>query len=90
MLITIEKDDVRTTIVCNPPYGERLDTVREARELYKRMGRCFAKLDPWQIYVITSEEEFEKLYGRRADKARKLYNGMIKCNYYQFFKKADR
>lgn len=87
---TIEKDDVRTTIVCNPPYGERLDTVREARELYKRMGRCFAKLDPWQIYVITSEEEFEKLYGRRADKARKLYNGMIKCNYYQFFKKADR
>lgn len=84
--VTIEKDDVRTTIVCNPPYGERLDTVKQARELYKKMGLCFNKLSPWQIYVITSEEEFEKLYGRRADKVRKLYNGMIKCNYYQFFK----
>ena len=86
---TIEKDDVRTTIVCNPPYGERLENVRAARELYKKMGKCFSYLDPWQIYVITSEEEFEKLYGRRADKVRKLYNGMIKCNYYQFFKKKD-
>lgn len=86
---TIAKDDVRTTIVCNPPYGERLDTVKEARELYKRMGMCFSNLEPWQIYVITSEEEFEKLYGKRADKVRKLYNGMIKCNYYQFFKKSQ-
>ncbi len=86
---TIEKDDVRTTIVCNPPYGERLETVREARELYKRMGKSFSKLSPWQIYIITSEEEFEKLYGKRADKVRKLYNGMIKCNYYQYFKNND-
>lgn len=86
---TIEKDDVRTTIVCNPPYGERMDNIREARELYKKMSKNFPKLSPWQIYIITSEEEFEKLYGVRADKVRKLYNGMIKCNYYQFFKRRD-
>ncbi|MBP5244909.1 MAG: class I SAM-dependent RNA methyltransferase [Clostridia bacterium] len=85
---TIEKDDVRTTIVCNPPYGERLGTIREARELYKKLGKNFSKLSPWQIYIITSEEEFESLYGKKADKVRKLYNGMIKCNYYQYFKNS--
>ena len=85
----IASDDVRTTIVCNPPYGERLETIKGARELYKKLGRNFPKLSPWQIYIITSEEEFEKLYGVRADKVRKLYNGMIKCNFYQYFKKKD-
>lgn len=85
----IAGDDVRTTIVCNPPYGERLETVRGARELYKKMGKNFPKLAPWQIYIITSEEEFEKLYGVKADKVRKLYNGMIKCNFYQYFKRKD-
>ena len=83
----IAGDDARTTIVCNPPYGERLETIKGARELYKKLGRNFPKLSPWQIYIITSEEEFEKLYGVRADKVRKLYNGMIKCNFYQYFKK---
>ena len=73
-------------IVCNPPYGERLETLREARDLYRKMGNNFPKLSPWQIYIITSEEEFERLYGKKADKVRKLYNGMIKCNYYQYFK----
>ncbi len=86
---TITSDDVRTTIVTNPPYGERLETVKKARELYKKLGKSFPKLSPWQIYLITSEEEFEKLYGVRADKVRKLYNGMIKCNFYQYFKKRD-
>ena len=85
----IKSDGERTTIVCNPPYGERLETVKSARELYKKMGLCFKNLAPWQIYVITSDEEFEKYYGKRADKARKLYNGMIKCNYYQYFKRND-
>jgi putative N6-adenine-specific DNA methylase len=56
----IASDDVRTTIVCNPPYGERLDTIKGARELYKKLGRNFPKLAPWQIYIITSEEDFEK------------------------------
>lgn len=85
----ISSDDVRTTIVCNPPYGERLDNIRTARELYKSIGKNFPKLSPWQIYIMTSEEDFEKLYGVKADKVRKLYNGMIKCNLYQYFKRRD-
>lgn len=82
----IEKPDRRGSIVCNPPYGERLMTPRETNELYRAMGKCFSHFDPWQIYVLTSSEDFEKLYGRRSDKKRKLYNGMIPCNLYQFFK----
>jgi len=74
------------TVVCNPPYGERLMTLREAEELYSKMGRHFKTLDSWQIYILTSDENFERCYGRRADKVRKLYNGMIKCNLYQYFK----
>ena len=79
----------RGTVVCNPPYGERLFSVEQVEELYRNMGRAFSHLDNWQIYVLTSHEGFERLYGRRADKVRKLYNGMIKCNFYQFFKKRD-
>ena len=82
----IIKPDRRGTIVCNPPYGERLMTPREVEDLYRRMGRTFASFDPWQIYVLTSAENFERLYGRRADKIRKLYNGMIPCFLYQYFK----
>ena len=85
--LTIETGGRRGTIVCNPPYGERLSTVEEARELYGKMGEHFKTLGSWQIYVITSDETFERLYRRRADKVRKLYNGMIPCYYYQFFKK---
>ncbi len=84
--LKIKTEGRRGTIVCNPPYGERLATVKEAEELYRAMGRHFATLDSWQIYVLTSDDYFEKLYGRRADNVRRLYNGMIKCNYYQFFK----
>lgn len=76
----------RGTIITNPPYGERLSDIASAEKLYRQMGVAFSKLDKWQIYVITSHEKFESFYGRRADKIRKLYNGMIKCNYYQFFK----
>lgn len=80
----------RGTVVCNPPYGERLMTIQEVETLYREMGRHFATLDAWQIYILTSHEGFERLYGRRADKVRKLYNGMIPCTYYQFFKKQDK
>lgn len=82
----IDTQGRRGTIVTNPPYGERLSDIAGAEELYRQMGRAFKRLERWQIYVITSHEKFEFFYGRRADKVRKLYNGMIKCNYYQFFK----
>ena len=78
--------DRRGTVVCNPPYGERMMEMPEVEELYRDMGKAFAALDPWQIYVLTSHEKFEMLYGRRADKVRRLYNGMIPCNLYQYFK----
>ncbi len=85
--LKIETEGRRGTVVCNPPYGERLGTLKEAEVLYRNMGRHFPSLDPWQIYVITAHDGFEKLYGRRADKVRKLYNGMLPCYFYQFFKK---
>ena len=83
---SIKKLDRRGTIVCNPPYGERLMTPREVEALYRDMGKTFASLEPWQIYILTSAENFERVYGRRADKTRKLYNGMIPCSLYQYFK----
>lgn len=85
----IKKLDRRGTIACNPPYGERLMSPREVEELYRRIGKAFEHLAPWQIYVLTSAENFERLYGRRADKVRKLYNGMIPCRLYQYFKPQD-
>lgn len=76
----------RATIVTNPPYGERLGTLREAEALYREIGVHFRSLAPWQVYVITSHPAFEKFYGKRADKVRKLYNGMLPCYLYQYFK----
>ena len=76
----------RGTIVTNPPYGERLGTREEAEALYRDIGVHFRSLSPWQVYVITSHPRFEKFYGKRADKIRKLYNGMLPCYLYQFFK----
>ncbi len=83
---TIQKPDRRGSIICNPPYGERLMTPVEAEELYRAMGKVFARFDPWQIYIITSHPTFEKAYGRRADKILRQYNGMIPCFLYEFFK----
>ncbi len=80
----------RGTIVTNPPYGERLGSAREVEKLYKEIGEHFRGLSPWQVYVITSHPSFERLYGRKADKVRKLYNGMIPCYLYQFFKNQNR
>jgi len=82
-------DDRRGTIICNPPYGERMGDMREVEQLYREIGRTFKDFEPWHIYVITSCEYFEKLYGRRADKSKKLYNGMLPCTLYQFFKPAE-
>lgn len=72
-------------IVTNPPYGERLSDQKSVEGLYKEMGKVFSKLDTWSFYIITSHEEFEKFFGRRADKKRKLYNGMMRTDLYQFF-----
>ncbi len=72
-------------IVCNPPYGERIGEMPEVERLYREMGSIFKRFDTWSFYVITSHLRFEALVGRKADKKRKLYNGRIMCNYYQFF-----
>jgi putative N6-adenine-specific DNA methylase len=71
-------------IICNPPYGQRLGEQKDAQRLYAAMGRHWKFADGWKKFVITSEPEFEHYFGRRADKKRKLYNGMIKCDYYMY------
>ena len=84
--LTIGAPGRRATIVTNPPYGERLLDLKSAEQLYRKMGRHFRSLEPWQSYIITSHKGFEALYGRRADKVKKLYNGMLPCYLYEFFK----
>ncbi|MBF8984626.1 class I SAM-dependent RNA methyltransferase [Lutibacter sp. B2] len=81
----IKSDKEYGYIICNPPYGERLGEQKEARQLYKRMGEVFEQFETWSKYVITSDDQFEKLYGKKTNKKRKLYNGRIKVDYYQFF-----
>ena len=71
-------------LVCNPPYGQRMMEQQSAQRLYAAMGRHWKFADGWKKFIITSEPEFEHYFGRRADKKRKLYNGMIKCDYYMF------
>ena len=81
----IKSDSLYGYIICNPPYGERLGEKHEVQRLYKRMGQVFNRFETWSAYVITSDEEFEQIYGKKASKKRKLYNGRIKVDYYQFF-----
>ena len=71
-------------IICNPPYGQRMMELQAAQRLYGALGRHLKFADGWKKYIITSEPEFEHYFGRRADKKRKLYNGMIKCDLYMF------
>ena len=73
-------------VICNPPYGERLLNIQEAERLYRTMGAKFTQKRGWSYAVISPSEEFEKLFGRKADKNRKLYNGMIKCQMFMYFK----
>lgn len=84
----ISKPDIdrKGTLICNPPYGERMMSMKDAEALYRSIGKCFADMAPWQIYVLTSCEYFERLYGRKADRIRKLYNGTIPSFLYQFYK----
>ena len=78
----------RGVIVTNPPYGERLLDVQQAEELYRRFGTALSKLgnEGWSLYLLSSDADFENCFGKRADKKRKLYNGMIKCDLYMYFK----
>ncbi len=71
-------------LICNPPYGQRMMEQHSAQRLYAALGRHLKFADGWRKFIITSEPEFEHYFGRRADKKRKLYNGMIKCDYYMY------
>lgn len=76
----------RCLVVTNPPYGERLLDVQKAEELYKIMGEKFIKQSGKKYFIISPDDDFEKVFGRPSDKRRKLYNGMIKCQLYMYFK----
>lgn len=71
-------------IITNPPYGERLEDKAMLPDLYRQIGQVYQGLDAWSMYLITSYEEAEHYIGKKADKNRKIYNGMIRTYYYQF------
>ena len=71
-------------IITNPPYGERIEDKANLPELYREIGEAFGRLDSWSEYLITSYDQAEKYIGKKADKNRKIYNGMLKTYYYQF------
>ncbi|MBO5245836.1 MAG: class I SAM-dependent RNA methyltransferase [Eubacterium sp.] len=71
-------------IITNPPYGERLEEKKDLPALYRQIGEAYERLDDWSMYLITSYEETERHIGKKADKNRKLYNGMIRTYFYQF------
>ncbi|WP_273796645.1 MULTISPECIES: THUMP domain-containing class I SAM-dependent RNA methyltransferase [Bacillus] len=77
-------------IVGNPPYGERLGEKKAVEQMYKEMGQAFEPLDTWSVYMLTSNENFEEAYGRKATKKRKLFNGFIKTDYYQYWSKKKK
>lgn len=71
-------------LITNPPYGERLEDKKMLPDLYRQIGQVYEGLDSWSMYLITSYEDAERYIGRKADKNRKIYNGMIRTYYYQF------
>jgi putative N6-adenine-specific DNA methylase len=77
--------DGDVTVLCNPPYGERLLELQEAEELYRTMGKVFPQRPGASYYIISPHEQFESLFGRKAAKRRKLYNGMIKCQLFMYY-----
>ncbi|MGN0686567.1 MAG: class I SAM-dependent RNA methyltransferase [Oscillospiraceae bacterium] len=92
--ITCERRDIRDfsppaeplKIITNPPYGERMLEVSQAREIYRIMGEKLLPLNKNRLYLITPDEEFEDTFGQKADKNRKLYNGMLLCRLYSYYK----
>lgn len=81
-----ELEDGFQTIITNPPYGERLLDVKSAEKLYAIMGEHFKRMKGKSYTVISPDDDFEKIFGRKADKRRKLYNGTLKCELYMYFK----
>ena len=78
-------DKMYGVLVGNPPYGERLSNDQEVQQLYRDMGRTFEKYDTWSFYFLVAHQQFEKLYGKNATKKRKLFNGQIRTDYYQYY-----
>ncbi len=76
----------RGVIVTNPPYGERIMEKEQAEALYRAFGAAWRETENWQLYLLSSHTEFERCFGKTADKKRKLYNGMIKCDLFMYFK----
>lgn len=82
----VKVEEKAGAMITNPPYGERLLDLVEVEELYRNLGQfCRKHLSKWSYYIITSFESFEKVFGKKASKNRKLYNGGIKCYYYQYY-----
>jgi putative N6-adenine-specific DNA methylase len=81
----VDLNDDYGVVITNPPYGERMGEMEEIKMLHKDLGEKFRALSTWSVYVITSNEEFEMQYGKKADRKRKLYNGRIKVDYYQYY-----
>ena len=83
---TFDRSTERGVIVTNPPYGERIGEKNEAEELYRAFGRAWRSCPGWRLYLLSSHTEFERCFGKPADKKRKLYNGMIKCDLFMYYK----
>ena len=83
-------DKINGVLVANPPYGERLGDEDVARQLYSQMGHIYNKMPTWSKYILTSDEEFETAFGKKATKKRKLYNGALKVDLYQYWGKKIR
>ncbi|OPJ63224.1 THUMP domain-containing class I SAM-dependent RNA methyltransferase [Clostridium oryzae] len=73
-------------MISNPPYGERLGEEKVVQQLYREIGRLYRELDHWKFFILTSHPYFEKLFGKKSDKNRKLYNGRLQCYYYQYYR----
>jgi putative N6-adenine-specific DNA methylase len=83
-------DKVNGVMIANPPYGERMSEKDQVHDLYKQMGKAFKPLSSWSKYFLTSDLEFEKYYGEKATKRRKLYNGALRTDYFQYWGKKVR
>jgi putative N6-adenine-specific DNA methylase len=77
-------------LITNPPYGERIGEVEEVVDILKSIGKIFGADETWSNYIITPERNFENLYGKKSHRKRKLYNGNIRVDYYQYYGKKKK